>query len=104
MSDPKIFYLCDMAKDCCDSSTCGKNWGRGCLHTSDINHAKNFIKEETSMIPTYIETASVTLRQKIGELEFMIERIREEVFSGAYEEEIVTKLKRLFEEADNETD
>lgn len=44
MSDPKIFYLCDMAKDCCDSSTCGKNWGRGCFHTFDIKHSKSFIE------------------------------------------------------------
>ena len=102
--DPKIFFLCDMEKDCCDSPTCGKNWKDGCFHTSDINHAKNFMKDDRAAMLTYIETASVTLRQKIGELEFMIERIRDEVFSGGYEEAIVSELKRIFEEADNGKD
>ena len=35
--EPRALYLCDQKADCCNSPICGLD----CLHTKDVNHAKN---------------------------------------------------------------
>ena len=37
----KVMYLCDGEKEDCSKRICHKNGGV-CMHTSDIQHAKNF--------------------------------------------------------------
>ena len=39
----KIFYLCDGEAEKCSKSRCYKKGG-DCMHTSDIEHTKNFQK------------------------------------------------------------
>lgn len=52
----KIWYLCDGEKQDCKKRTCYKNTtGNACRLTSDINHAKNFIKTKNGDHANYRE-------------------------------------------------
>lgn len=57
--EQRVFYLCDGKKEDCKRTNCYKNGGE-CKHTEDVEHAKNFSKEE------YREESSFWEEEKIG--------------------------------------
>ena len=57
--EKKVFYLCDGEKEDCKKTKCYQNGGE-CKYTEDIEHAKNFSKEE------HREESSFWEEEKIG--------------------------------------
>ena len=56
MKEKRIFYLCDGNVENCKKTTCHKTIGRlGCRHTTDINHALNFDKNDFPNHVSFLE-------------------------------------------------
>lgn len=58
--EKRIWYLCDGEKPDCSKTYCYKNTDvNPCRHTSDIEHATNFVKKETGGRISYREATAI---------------------------------------------